>query len=284
MSCLNLRNAALVALMFGVVVSAQTAQAAFITFDNGAGNNQWGTAVNWSNNSLPTTNDFVSLSNGQTVNITTEAAVGEYLDILGGATLNISGGALDFGFANNRWMWVGFTSPGTVVQTGGTVTGHGNNTDIWVDQYGTYQLLGGTISVPDDLNLDGGTFQVSGSATIVLGDDIRAFSPSTLEIELVGTTAPTIQVGGTLRAADLTLDIDTTQWSGAADVELFNVGQNVLGSFAAVNVNGQPVDPTNFSISGGSVMLLATPEPSSGLTALMAFGMVAWLVRRRVRR
>lgn len=269
--------------LFTVVSIVSSAQGAFLTFDNGNGNGNWASATNWNPNSLPTFADYATIENGQTVTVSSAGNRASYIDVLDGATLNITSGSLNFGNANNRYFWIGFNTPGTVNQTGGTVTGTGNNTDLVIDSFGTYNMSGGQLNLSDDVwLLDDAVLTISGNSVINVGDDlgVPANSSATINVVLTGTQAPLIVVDDDLRLLnELTLIIDTTAWNGPDEVQLFEVNGTVFQDFAEVIVDGQPLAPESYSFSGSAFVVLV-PEPASvlfpGIGMLFALG-----IRRR---
>ena len=58
---------AIVTACFLALPASVTLHAATRTWDNGAGTGVWGTAANWSGDTLPTTSDTVIINNGDTV-------------------------------------------------------------------------------------------------------------------------------------------------------------------------------------------------------------------------
>lgn len=265
----------------GILLATSECRGAFLTFDNGAGTNVWHTGVNWSSNNVPTYNDYATINGGRTVTSSANNNRADFIDVLGNATLNITGGTLDFGGGNNRYFWVGFNTPGTVNQTGGVVTGHGNNTDLVIDTFGTYNLSGGTINSSDDMwLLNNAVLNVSGSASINVNDDfgVPANTSATINFILTGTQAPMIVVGDDLRLQNgIALNINTTNWNGADTVQLFTVNGNTFQNFSSVTVDGRSVSPSSYGFSGSTFSILV-PEPASvmapGLMLLMGVGVL----------
>ena len=275
----------LMAITCALILHTGATTADTITFTNGAAEDAWSSPQNWDLNTLPTSNDFVQVFD-HSVSITTELAQAEYLDVRRNGVLNLSGGEINFGNANNRWFWVGWNSPGIVNQTGGKVTGNsngaGSNVDLVVDQQGVYNLLAGEVDIQDDLwLLDGSTFTIAGSSNLLIGDDFRTIGNSQLNVVLQGNVTPTITVLDRLRlnSGNLTLNIDATQWTGGDGmIQLFDVQGNVNGDFSEVIVNGANIDltdPAAYSNTNGQVFVQVT-EPSSPVMAL--FGIAAVVV------
>jgi hypothetical protein len=280
----NFRRARRLIAFLAVAWAVAPAQGAFLNFDNGSGNTNWASATNWNPNSLPTFADYATVENGHTVNVSSAGNRASYIDVLGGATLNITDGSLNFGNANNRYFWIGFNSPGTVNQSGGIVTGTGNNTDLVIDSQGTYNMTGGQLNLSDDVwLLDGAVFSISGNAIVNVGDDLGVpnGASATLQVVLTGTESPLIVVDDDLRLLnELTLIIDTTAWNGPDEVQLFEVNGTVFQDFAEVIVDGQPLAPEAYSFAGSAFVVLV-PEPASMLSPGIAMLAVLGLRRRR---
>ena len=258
--------------------------AATVTFDNGQLTQNWTDPLNWDLNVLPGDNDIALIENSEAVEVSGPGAESGYIRVSDGATLTVSNGTLTYGRFNNRWMLVG-GSPGTVIQTGGTVQGVGSNSDLYIDDNGVYDISGGTLSVTDDLRLfGGGRLAISGSPIINVGDDFRLNGSTTIDISLSGTVAPTINVLDDLRLGGTsTVNIDATSWMGASTIALFNVADQVNGNFDFLTVNGVSVDPNEITFSSNQVLIPVT-EPSTSLLALVGIGVVTIFWSRRGRK
>ncbi len=136
-------------------------------------------------------------------------------------------------------------------------------------------MHGGSIDLDESLEIaPGGIFRIWGSdASIsVEGDWIFQLGTgsSLLQIKLVGDMVPDMHVTGDLHLNDsIILDLDTSMWTGGSVVELFDVADDILGSFSQVFVNGAVA--SNVQIGSGSVSV-EVPEPHA--LVLMAFGML----------
>jgi len=246
-----------------VLFSATVVSSATVTFD-GQTDTDWNTASNW----IPTAPNSRDVARvfGEVVEISGGSAIAGYIDVREAGTLNVTGGSLTFGFDDDRWMWVGLHTPGTVNQTGGIVASSGKNVDLFVDSFGTYNLTDGTLEVSDDLRLEGdAVFHVSGNSTVNIGDDLRVPNGSSVEfnVELIGDVAPIINVSGDLVLRQTTtLNIDSTSWTGADAITLFEVGNRVVRGFDRVTLDGIVVPPSQHQFSSGS-MIIAIPEPTT---------------------
>lgn len=261
---------------------------AVISFDSQF-NSDWNQAINWNPDLSPSTHDFVQIMNGMTTELTPgTTAFASYIDVRDSGTLNVTGGSLSFGFANNRWFWVGWNSTGTVNQTGGNISAVGGNVDVVVDSFGTYNMAGGTLNISDDLRMNGdAVFNIAGTSELIIGDDFRLGPAANVEfnVELIGDTPPTINVSDDLVLRDgMTLNIDTTYWTGdTGPIALFNVGDRISGQFTQVTVDGVEVENTDYAVSSGS-FLIPVSESTSPLVALLGVAGMCVLFSRRPRR
>jgi hypothetical protein len=132
---------------------AGASQAAVRSWDNGALTQDWHTAANWSDNTLPDTGDFAYIGAfaGTTSPIITSAA-GTFNEVQvnnttsGDGLLTVNSG----GSVTAATIFVGLygTSTGTVTQNGGTVTATSNLRLGWDNTAtGTYILNDGTLTV-----------------------------------------------------------------------------------------------------------------------------------------
>src|SRR5690242_13781273 len=183
---------ALVILAAAVVAHATNAD---VYWDDGAGNNDWGTASNWNPDGLPatgygTTGDKIHINLGganraiyssatgtnvyQIIRISDSAASGE-LDVTGGSlasdgttptyissggqigTLNQSGGTMSFG----GYMQVGLNanSVGNIFLSGGTLISARNNTAPIGGLTGVSLFLGNGNNAQGNFVLSGGEFR-----------------------------------------------------------------------------------------------------------------------------
>ena len=272
--------------LMGLVSSA--VPGANITFSGGGPDNSWLTGANWSpTGSPPANNDLALITNSlQAVEVNASGAVARNIDVRNGGVLNVTGGDLTFGFSSNRWMWVGFLTPGTVNQSGGTVTGTGSFTDLVIDRFGEYNMTGGTLNLSDDIwLLDGAEFEVGGQSNINVGDDLRIpfFSSTTFSVNLVGNQEPTIVIGDDLiMRGDLHLDIDTSAWTGGTEFDLFQVNDGIIGQLASLTIDGIPQDPNSIRFENGTVVVPLN-EPTGGVLAgiAMFFMVLSSPLRRR---
>ncbi len=248
-----------------VFLPVTVAHAATITF-TGQSSTDWHMAANW-NPAVPGTGDLARVfGTGAVAEVSTGRASASYIDVRQDGTLNVTGGNLTFGYANNRWLWVGWQTPGTVNQSGGVVETIGSNVDVIVDNFGTYNLTGGTLDISDDLRLEGNAvFNISGDSTVNIGDDLRVANGSNVEfnVQLIGDEAPAINVSDDLVLRNTTtLNIDSTNWTGGSAITLFDAGDRVIGEFARVTLDGVTVPASQYQVSSGSV-IISVPEPSS---------------------
>ncbi len=172
-----------------------------ITWDNGGGDNDWNTGLNWSSNSVPGASDYVILDHSviagtYTVNISSaDAQCGNLVIGPGGAfpiTLALSGnydlvvnGDLNINTAGvlsqansgstitvaNSWANLGtYTANSSTITFNGasvsktiTNSGAGNFYNLIINGTGSTYTLGSNLTVANDFTITSGTFDVSGS-------------------------------------------------------------------------------------------------------------------------
>jgi hypothetical protein len=148
-------------LSVAILVTGLANIALALSWDNGAGDNLWSNAVNWSKNQLPTITSSVDVAintAGPVINSST-TATGQVVRIGGssGANLIMSGGTLNVG----EWLMVGtdvaarpgiFTMDSGTVNLGSTISGNGH---LWIGYIsdGTFTMNGGVINVPGRFGL-----------------------------------------------------------------------------------------------------------------------------------
>ncbi|MCA9213608.1 MAG: hypothetical protein KDB27_11110 [Planctomycetales bacterium] len=265
---------------------AKTISAATVSF-TGASSQDWLDPTNWTP-SLPTTVDLAEIRGSTVVaEIASASAVARYVDVRDLGVVNVTGGSLAFGFSNNRWMWVGWQTAGTVNQSGGSVTGTGTNVDLIIDSNGTYNMTGGVLNVSDDLRLNGNAvFNVAGDSVVNIGDDLRVESGASVEfnIQLVGAAVPTINITDDFVLRDsATLNIDATNWTGVSAVSLFVTNGTVVGDFAQVTLNGQAVPASDYQFNSGSVVITVS-ETSAQSPALLGMMVMFFACSKRTKR
>lgn len=274
-------------LIWMVLFSSSTC-AAVISFSGGGPNENWSNGANWSSGLPPTAADLALITNNlKAAEVNSSGAVAEEIEVRNGGVLNVTGGDLTFGLSNNRWLWVGFLTPGTVNQSGGIVRSVGNNTDLVIDQFGSYNMTGGTLNLSDDLwLLDGAQFSVSGQSVINVGDDLRLpmNNDATFHVNLVDSQEPTIVINDDLvMRGGLHLEVDTSAWTGGTEFTLFQVNDGIIGQFASLTVDGVVRDPSTVQFNNGAVVVPVN-EPATGLLAgIVLFWIVlASPIRRRL--
>ena len=276
-SILQYVHATRTALTVGVmcVVALQVTAA---EFDDGApGNSYWGAGLNWDTNTTPDDKEKVELHSGYHVLIdaagTPSGAEAGDVEINDGATLEIQSGTFTF----DKKMKLGDSSPGTVNQFGGTVSGE----ELEIEEFGHYQLLGGSFDLQKSLKIKtDGLLELTGDPILDVGDKLEFDSGATLEIHLVGTTPPTINIDDELKLDDKAiLRLDTNSWTGAGEVTLFNAGE-IKEDFAQVFVNDVLLDSSGYTIGSGSITFHSVPEPQLTLIGLAALLWMIVLARR----
>jgi hypothetical protein len=269
------------------LISSTTLPAAVISFAPQQGNT-WDLPINWNPGIVPTSVDFVEIMGNTTAELAGANANASYIDIRENGVLNVTGGDLSFGFSNNRWMWVGWQTEGTVNQSGGSISTSGSNVDLIVDNFGTFNLTGGLLNISDDLRLNGNAvFNISGSSELSIGDDFRIGPGSNVQfnIKLIGNSAPIINISDDFALRNgMSLHLDTTDWTGGAGpVSLFNVADRISGQLAQVTVNGVEVPDTEYQVTAGS-FVIPVSETTSPVHAIAGILGVFFVCSRRHKR
>ncbi|MDF7823647.1 autotransporter-associated beta strand repeat-containing protein [Pontiellaceae bacterium B12227] len=137
------------------------------TWDGGGADNEYSTALNWNNDVIPT-NNTGEINGAYTVERSVDITVNRTF-VLGGATLNVTGGTHSDGQSGNTIRnFVGKDSAGTINQSGGSwnighilLIGSGNSSGN-----GTYNLTGGDLII----SRGGNTFMgVDGGDSLEIG-------------------------------------------------------------------------------------------------------------------
>jgi len=179
-------------------------RSAAITWDNGDGDNDWTTANNWSNNTVPTSVTNVYLDNGTPFIPTKTTARCNNLTIKSGITLRI-----ETGTKNNQAT--AFNVYGDVINNG-TIEHNGN---YYMNLYGEDQRLGGSGSFTTASGVGPGYDFKSGSK-ITLTSDLSSFKYINVAgiVELGSKTMQTtnfsLASGATLKQNTGTLEIQET--------------------------------------------------------------------------
>lgn len=254
--------------------SFASVHAATVTWDNneGAGDNEWGTATNWDGGAVPGNDDTVIIANGDTVNITGNALSnnGSNLDI------SVSGSDLTFTGVGGAFQ---FNMNGATISLDATSSFNGG---------GQYMRLFGSALVIEDgatvggistmeINNAGGsfTFGLEGSDpfnSIILNDlgfnggVETAIDNTAFVVDFDGYT-------GGVQTFDL---IDWNDGSaGGLTEEIF-----ATANFSFLNGTGYEGSTFNWNETTNTVSLtVAVPEPSSA--ALIGLGGFALILRRR---
>ena len=166
----------------------------------------WGTASNWSNDAVPTSNDIVSIPAGLTVTISSGSQTANSIQSSGGLT--ISGGSLTLSADSS--VTGAFNNSGTVHITGGTLVISAGGTSSGTFDVDSGAALdfdagpaGATYTIADGSNWNGaGLYEITGFRTVTLADAGVSLSVQNLSMSgytiLNGAGNVTIPSGGTL--------------------------------------------------------------------------------------
>jgi len=136
-----------------VLALAGGAQAVTRTWNDNGPDSLWGTAENWSGNTLPTSKDMAKIDRLPGPTVVGDSAEADNIPVgTGSATgaLTIAGGTL----TTSRWLIVGYGpgSNGTINMESGTIN-VGTHLYVGFDGLGTLNMTGGTITVTDLLEI-----------------------------------------------------------------------------------------------------------------------------------
>ena len=142
-------------------IAAISSAATTVTWDNEAGDANWNTGLNWSNDTVPLSTDYakITMAAGPTLSITQSADI--YRVLLDGSngSMTMDGGTLNLG---GSYLGIGYTAStdsGTLTVNSGTIntTGLSGHLYCGVKGNGTLDMSGGAINLS-------GTFYVARDA------------------------------------------------------------------------------------------------------------------------
>ena len=171
-----MKNATVIMLVVCLAMAAPTFGAGW---DGGGSGDDWSTLDNWSTNAVPTSSDNVDVDGAYSVEITSDVgSIGE-LDIMGGATVTMTGGALTI---TGEYMQIGDDGIGTFEISDGTLTA---TTDNGADALVLGNGVGdGTLKIIGSLaTINVGGFKANNSSTatgvlsLVMADTTAGISP-----------------------------------------------------------------------------------------------------------
>ncbi len=227
------------------LLAAPSLHAATRTWDNGAGTNVWGTAANWSGDTLPATSDTVIINNGDTV----------YTSVaLPALNITISG--------NSVWTSNVNATTGGVIRLGGsTVTVESGSSlsglNFWDMNGATLNFYDGAI-----VNLTNWEFKANNTTKFILG----ASGFSTL-------TPYRIMVGGVTTTANQTYVVDFNNYTGgsttltlmdfsASSYSTLNATSFQSGNFSYLNNTGYSAS-MSYNDATFDIQLAITKLPST---------------------
>jgi RHS repeat-associated protein len=265
-----------VLLVFGVGAAGADPPACTVTWTGGAGDGQWGSADNWSTDSVPSSTDVVCIDSGQSVSIASGAAQAAVI-LADGATVSVSGGSLQL-FDSSDGSTIGdlslsggaLTSPGSLTLTdslswtGGTLAGAGT-TELASDATGTVTPTSGAPAIV----LDGQQLANAGSLTF----DCESGTDPTGTYGLIqGEDNAQLDNTGTLTmenpdgnpyAAGFVNGCEFQEADSTADV-LDNSGTlQLVGSDSELSLGWEFANDDDATLTGGGVILYGG-EPEGG--------------------
>lgn len=280
-----------------LLAATVSTKAATVTWDNGAGDNNWASAVNWSGNVVPNTTADASVlalvNQGFLANVS--SAVPQIATLRIGNTS--AGGIVDIqtgGFltaTTGTQIASGNTSNGTLKISGGTFSAASlqvasNNATATLGLVdvtaGTFTWTSGNVG-----SAGTGRINVTGDTATVSGTNLTLGSGGGLGFTFNSTGVSKISLAGlfSINAAS-TLNIDMLNYlGGTANFDLADTAATLTGSFGSGNITVAKTAGYDAVVVQDSptglvyLQITAIPEPSiAGLAGV--FGLLM-LVRRR---
>jgi len=280
---------------FGDFQVGEQATAVLKTWDGGASTNNWGDALNWSPDGVPTSSNNVNLSGVNTININVVANVNSItlnnaslvVTIQPTDSLKVAGDLIVAnGTLNTQEAFP--TVTGTVTLSGGTVgyTKSGAQSVAAESYYhltlsgsGTKTFAAGTTVIDGDLNVSGASADATTDSTTIdfdgsAGQAVAAINYYNLTLSTAGTKtfasgtigiANTFTISGTAAAND-TSNATTVDYNGSGTqtvkaISYFNLSLSNAGT--KTFASGTTLIAGSFALSGG-----ATPDATTNSTTL----------------
>jgi len=191
----------------GTIPFTQSSTSTTTTWTGGAGTQDWGTALNWSNG-VPTSSMDAVINSG-TVKLISASGSAKSVTLASGATLDLNGYNLTglFTFTNNGTVRLKGTESvgGTKINgTSSTVEYYGatSGTPIWGSSYQNLTVSAGTLSLTAATTTVAGT--LTNGASINVGSDKLSFAQYAGSSDTVGVSGGTVAYTGTAAAATIT--------------------------------------------------------------------------------
>ncbi|MFT4737035.1 MAG: hypothetical protein ACI8QD_001089 [Cyclobacteriaceae bacterium] len=219
-----------------------------VTWDGGAGTDNWSDANNWNPNGLPDDGDDVVISNGDLVivDFNTNANLDD-LTISGGSTLRI--------------------------ETNGFVDLDGNGV-LTITGASTLEISGGELDSDDDIIINGGSTVTVSSGTL---DISQGGSGATIDNATINLTGGLIDFGANINLTDTDLNVSGGELNiDGGDLNANNTNITVTGGLldlnddlnltngATLNISAGLVDVTDVSTANNSAITLSGGEFESG--------------------
>ena len=254
-------------------LSFTTAQAATLTWDDGAGNDNWSSGANWDGGVAPVNGDSVVLTttaqsvldyawtieSGQSLT-TTATGFGDELVLQNNSSLTLAtGGTMDIAFMRPR-----FSSGGDfIIEAGASldteVYGLGSTTaDL------TWIADGSTVTTWNNSTTNAGQFNI-GSDTLTV--DLSSYAVS---------GASSLTLIDYANAGVLTTTFASETITGTGGWDSLTLGADPFGDASNLEKGQYFID---YSTGSNITLLLHVPEPSS--TALLGLGGLALMLRRK---
>lgn len=275
MNTLNIHGTlALALLAAGALVT--DVHAASIAWDGGGGDNVWQTAQNWDTDTIPTSVDDVTISNGDTVSY----VPGGDLTISGGGSITVSGGSTLTQTASN-WAQINngtlYLDNGTFNRAGGNlVLAFGTNNNGNIVAANSSITLGGEFWFGHNLNtgnqvisvnLTNTSIDANGAVGIWFWDTDAAGNDFTLNVNGGGTT-----IEGRIGRRNTGGSNNAVTWETLWNEGILTYNGSNSGNFSDHFETTGTAGTTGYT-------LVSIPEPSA--PALLGLAGVALMLRRR---
>lgn len=246
-----------------------------VTWDNGSGDNLWGTPVNWDPNGLPSAQNHVRINVGSAY-LTTSGQVAATLtvgDAGGNAAFNVNPGAglvaqsIRIAAEDNANQWPSYYShaDGTVTTTADFVFGSGGASSSSFFSSGSL-AVGGTLRLGGSA---GGTnrLELRGGGGAITANDLQVGPSGELVYNfLSGNSVKTLSVSNAIQIAPGSKLIVTSTGAVGPATYILIKGSSLSGAFSSVEISGLDsayVGQVIYDSASGEVRLVVSASSTS---------------------